>query len=143
MTPRRRTRTAPPPALGGLTLDAGALIALERRVRGVTILVRDALMTGEVRVPLGALGQVWRDGSSQAVLAALLRHPGSRTVPIDETTAKAAGVLCGRTGTKDVVDASVAICALLHGDRILTSDPGDLTRLAPGVRVVDVSTMGS
>lgn len=139
-TPRRKRRAAPP-ATVGLTLDAGALIALERRVRGVAILVRDALMRGEVRVPGGALGQVWRDGRTQAVLAALLSHPASRTVAIDETTAKAAGVLCGRAGTKDVVDASVVICALLNGDRVLTSDPGDLIRLAPDLRVVDVSTL--
>ena len=143
MSARRGKSKRPDPSAVGLTLDAGALIALERRVRGVAVLVRRALATGEVRIPGAALGQVWRDGSRQAVLAALLSHPGSRTVPVDESTAKAAGVLCGRAGTKDVVDASVVVCALLHGDDVLTSDPDDLVRLAADLRVIDVSTLGS
>ena len=143
MSPRRVSSKRPAPTSVGLTLDAGALIALERRDRGVAILVRNALTTGEVRIPAAVLGQVWRDGRRQAVLAGLLNHQGSRTVPVDETTAKAAGILCGRTGTKDVVDASVVVCALLHGDTVLTSDPDDLRRLAPDLRVVDVSPLGS
>jgi hypothetical protein len=40
-----------------------------------------------------------------------------------------AGVLLGATNTSDPVDATVVLLAS-PGDRILTTDPADLTRLA-------------
>ena len=47
----------------------------------------------------------------------------------DPRTARQAGVLLGLTGTSDPVDATVVLLASA-GDRILTSDPGDLALLA-------------
>jgi len=49
-------------------------------------------------------------------------------------------VLLGMAGTSDPVDATVVLLAS-PGDRILTSDPGDLTRLAEaaGSRAVIVA----
>jgi len=58
------------------------------------------------------------------------------TPDADARAARAAGELCGRTGTADVIDASVLLCALARGDRIVTSDPGDLRRLDPAVPVI-------
>jgi hypothetical protein len=44
--------------------------------------------------------------------------------------AKAAGELCSRAQTDDVVEASVALVAALPTSRVLyTSDPGDLRHL--------------
>jgi tagatose-1,6-bisphosphate aldolase len=57
-------------------------------------------------------------------------------VPLDEPTAKAAGVLCGRAETADVVDASVVIAARLLGQPVLTSDADDLRRLDKQLRIV-------
>ena len=56
------------------------------------------------------------------------------------TDGRQAGVLLGMTGTSDPVDATVVLLAN-PGDRILTSDPGDLTRLAEaaGSRAVIVA----
>jgi DNA-binding transcriptional MocR family regulator len=42
---------------------------------------------------------------------------------------KKAGVLLGRSGAKDAVDAAL-VCLAADGDDILTSDPGDLRALA-------------
>lgn len=49
---------------------------------------------------------------------------------LDEFFAKEAGALCGRSGTADVVDATVVVSAARRNDDVLTSDPADLARLA-------------
>jgi hypothetical protein len=50
-------------------------------------------------------------------------------VPLDKFLGRRAGVLLGRAGTSDVIDAAVVLLAS-DGDRILTSDPDDLRHLA-------------
>ncbi len=74
------------------------------------------------------IAQVWRDRQGrQAVLAQLLRAVDVRAVSPQD--GRQAGVLLGLTGTSDPVDATVVLLASA-GDRILTSDPGDLAPLA-------------
>lgn len=87
-------------------------------------------------MPAGALAQVWRDGSRQAVLARLLRQDHVEVVPLDDAAARAAGQLCGATQTSDVIDASVVLCARARHQPVLTSDPDDLRRLDPRLRIV-------
>lgn len=120
--------------MADVVLDAGALIAVERGSRRIAALL-DAVARsgGTVLVPAGALAQVWRDGARQARLGRFLRVVAVVVVPLDEQTARAAGALCGRTGTSDVVDASVALAAARNGCAVVTSDPDDLRRL--GARV--------
>ncbi len=48
---------------------------------------------------------------------------------LDEFLAKQAGVLCGRSGTADVVDATLIGSAARRNDDVLTSDPDDLAHL--------------
>lgn len=124
----------------GVTLDTGALIALERGGGRITALLER--ISGEpgatVNVPAGVLGQAWRDGRHQARLARLLSAPETNVVELDELTARAVGVLLGRTGTSDVVDASVAICARECHQAVVSSDPDDLHRLAPGLLVIAI-----
>lgn len=115
-----------------LVLDAGALIALDRNDRGVWAMLRVAADDAStVQVPAGVIAQAWRDGRRQALLSRALRHCDE--VPLDGVTARAAGLLCGRTGTTDVIDATVAITAAgiaRHDDvAIVTSDPADMRRL--------------
>ncbi|HEY1666514.1 MAG TPA: hypothetical protein VGG54_12550 [Trebonia sp.] len=50
-------------------------------------------------------------------------------IPVDDHLGRRAGRLLARSGTADVVDASV-ICLAQDGDDILTSDPADLLDLA-------------
>ena len=120
-----------------LTLDAGALIAYERRDQSVRDTIHTALAAGmEVRVPAGALAQVWRDARRQVELRVLLRNNLVTVADLTEPAAKASGELCGRSGTRDVVDASVVVCARQQrGAAVLTSDPADLRRLDPALQV--------
>jgi len=115
----------------GLTLDAGALIALERRSPVVSALLERSEARGiPVRIPAPVLAQVWRGSSPrQARLARLVKIEETAVVVFDAETAKAAGQLLAESGTSDVVDAAVVLCARVHGDRVVTSDPGDLLRL--------------
>ncbi len=123
----------------GVTLDAGALLALERADERMIALVRRAATTrGEVRVPAGALAQVWRKGARQSRLAALLGSPQVRVVPLDEALARASGELCGARGTSDVIDASVVLTARLHRDLVVTSDPDDLHALDPSLAILRI-----
>ena len=120
-----------------LVLDAGALIALDRNDRSVWAMLRIASDDAStVSVPAGAIGQAWRDGTRQALLARALRHCDE--VALDGSNARAAGLLCGQTSTADVIDASVAIAAAglaRSADvAILTSDPNDLSQLGTALR---------
>jgi len=86
-------------------------------------------------VPAGVIGQVWRDGRRQASLARLLASDLVEIEPLDDARARAAGQLCGATGTSDVIDASVVLCARARDHGVLTSDPDDLTRLDRTLRI--------
>ena len=121
----------------GVTLDAGALIAIERGNRRMqALLERVASRRLAIAVPAAALGQVWRGSPRQARLTRLLNATRVEVVPLDDLTARAAGVLCGRAGTSDVVDASVVLCARERGHTVVTSDVGDLARLDASLRLV-------
>jgi hypothetical protein len=111
-----------------LILDAGALLAVERADRDTIALIKQELLAR--RAPLtqaGVVGQVWRGGSGrQANLARLL--PGLDIAGLDIALARRAGVLLGRTGMSDVIDAALILLAV-DGDFILTSDANDLQPL--------------
>src|SRR5262249_922696 len=123
----------------GLTLDAGALIAIDKNDRKVVAALRvavDAKMS--ITVPAGVVGQVWRDGRRQVRLSRLLGSTQVVVEPLDDNRARSAGQLVGMAGTKDIVDASVVLGAKARGDRILTSDVNDLRRLDPRVHLEPV-----
>lgn len=120
--------------MSGITLDAGALIALERNDRRIVTALRLAVEKGlAITIPAGVVGQVWRDGARQVRLARLLAAREVTVEPLDDVRARSAGQLCGSTGTKDVIDAAVVLSARSRGDRIFTSDIDDLRRLDPKV----------
>jgi hypothetical protein len=112
-----------------LVLDAGALVAVDRGDRPMIARLAVAHQHGlELRSNAMVVGQVWRDRQGrQASLARLLRAVDVRAISHED--GRQAGVLLGQAGTTDPVDATVVLLAR-PGDRILTSDPGDLTRLA-------------
>jgi hypothetical protein len=131
--------------VSSLVLDAGALIALDRNDRGVWVMLRIATDDARlVQVPAGAIAQAWRDGRTQVLLTRALRHCDE--VPLDGAIARAAGLLCGKSRTADIVDASVAIAAAGLARRgavsVLTSDSGDIEHLVEtlqvGVNVIGV-----
>ena len=113
-----------------VVLDAGALVAFERNDRRVRRLIELAADHGaSLHVPAGVIAQVWRDGARQARLSRLVSSGLLDVRNLDLEEARAAGSLCGITGTADVVDASVALLARRHEAVVATSDPDDLRRL--------------
>ncbi len=118
--------------MSGLTLDTGALIAFERNDRKVVTLLLRAIQNDiPVAVPAGVVAQVWRDGKRQVRLVRLLGSSLVDVEALDDHRARAAGQLCGATGTNDIVDASVVVCARARGHAVMTSDVDDLRRLDP------------
>ena len=115
--------------MSALVLDAGAFIAVDRGDRAMVARLRAAQQAGlELRSTGVVITQVWRDPAGrQANLARLLKSVDVRAV--DDHLGKQAGVLLGRAGMNDAVDASVVAIAAT-GDRILTGDVGDIGPLA-------------
>ena len=89
----------------GITLDTGALIALDRGDKRMIALLQQVLAQGcTFRVPSGVVGQAWRNGRVQAILARFLRAEEVEIVPLDEQLARSCGELCGATNTSDIID---------------------------------------
>ncbi len=111
-----------------LVLDAGALVAADRADRAMAARLLVASEHGlELRSNAMVVAQVWRDRRGRQVrLAHLLRAVDVRAV--DQDAGRAAGALLAAAGSADPIDATVVLLARA-GDRILTSDPDDLTRL--------------
>lgn len=116
-----------------VVLDTGGLIAYERGDRMVVALLE---LARQVHVPAGALAQAWRNPAKQVRLARLVRAEDVEVHPLDEQGARAAGQLCGATGTADVIDASVVLVTRITGGVVVTSDPDDMRQLDPGLIVV-------
>jgi hypothetical protein len=99
-------------------------------------LVRAALDENvQLIIPAGVLGQVWRGSARQAPLRSLAKGPTTSVPALDQVLAEAAGVLCGRAATSDVVDASVVLVARRERAVVVTSDADDLRRLDPGLLI--------
>lgn len=125
--------------MSGFTLDAGALIAAERGDERVVALLQQTVRRRlPLAIPAGVLAQVWRADARQHRLAMLLSDDAVELVALDRDEALRVGSLCRRSGTSDVVDASVAVCARARGQAVVTSDPTDLGRLDADLALVVV-----
>lgn len=115
--------------MSALILDAGALVAVDRDDRAMIARLRVSQQHGlELRSNSMVVAQVWRDRHGRQVnLAQLLRAVDVRAV--SQQDGRDAGVLLAAVATADAIDATVVLLAA-PGDRILTSDPGDITALA-------------
>ena len=115
--------------MSALVLDAGAFVAVDRGERTMMARLRVAVANRvDLRTSAIVVGQVWRNPDGrQARLARLPQAVDIR--PVDERMGSRAGVLLARAGTADPIDATVVLAAD-PGDRILTSDPDDIRRLA-------------
>lgn len=123
----------------GVTLDSGALIAIERGDRRAQALLDEAAVAdADIAVPAGVIAQAWRGSGRQARLARFLALRTVTAVALDEPEARAAGALCGLAGTADIVDASVVVCARARGHAVLTADEHDLRTLDPALRLVAI-----
>ena len=121
----------------GVTLDAGGLIALDRDDRRVVVLLARARETGaQVIVPASALAQAIRRPERQVRLSRLIRQPGTDVIDLGRVDATHVGRLLAASGTSDIADAHIVICARRAGQPVVTSDPGDLRQLDPALRLV-------
>ncbi len=126
--------------MNGVVLDAGALIAIDRRSEEIQTLLKTVRRSNLlVAVPANVITQAWRDGARQALLAKFLAEPWVRVVAVDEQLAKAAGTLLAKSGHSDAVDASVVATAVKLGlRRIVTSDPGDIAAIGPDLEITAI-----
>jgi len=128
--------------VSGVTYDTGALVAAEANDRRIWSIHRRALERLHTpTVPAGVLAQAWR-GGPQPQLARLL--DSCIVEALDEAEARAAGTLLARATSADAIDASVLVGGIRRGDAIVTSDRGDIERLANAVgKRIDVIGMNS
>jgi hypothetical protein len=123
--------------MAGVTLDAGGLIALDRDDRRVVFILARARETGAwVTVPATALAQAIRRPDRQARLARLIRQPATDVIELDRVDATHVGRLLAASGTSDIADAHVVVCARCSGQPVVTSDPGGLRALDPALRLI-------
>ncbi|MCZ7535654.1 MAG: PIN domain nuclease [Acidimicrobiia bacterium] len=125
--------------MAGITLDAGALIALDRDDRRViALLARSAETRATVTIPASALAQAVRRPDRQVRLARLVRQPTIDVVSLGRIDATNVGRVLAASGTTDVVDAHVVICARRANQAVVTSDPDNLRALDPTLTIVEL-----
>jgi predicted nucleic acid-binding protein len=128
------------PPLTGLTLDTGALLALDHPAKARELLAR--LADGRARgvglcVPVGVVAQAWRS-PRQIRLARLIKSPEVEVALLTLPVARSLGALCARTGHDDVIDVHVAWCARERGHAVVTSDPDDIAKVDPTLTLIEV-----
>jgi hypothetical protein len=74
----------------------------------------------------------------QARLWRMMQHEQTEVVPLDSLHAQAVGLLLAMSRTSDIAGAHVVICAQRAGHAVITSDPFDLRRLDPELRILTV-----
>jgi hypothetical protein len=122
-----------------VVLDAGAIIALERRDTRMLALADELHGARRIGyVPAGVVAQTWRGSPRQHATVRLLRAGAIRVDPLSEDVAYSLGLLLARSGTSDVVDAHVALLARRLQAIVLTSDPDDLRALDGTLTLVTV-----
>ena len=122
-------------ATTGLTLDAGALLALDDPAKAVAMQARlEAARRrgGTICIPAEVVAQAWRS-SRQARLARLLKSPDIEVAVMTLSVARSIGLMCAVTNHDDVVDVHVVLCARQRHHAVVTSDPRDIARIDPKV----------
>lgn len=123
-------------SIRGITLDTGALVAIERRKqRGTQLLQLAKLRLAVLAVPMPVVSEWWRGRTDVRERMLDLIN----VEPLTLSVAKAAGEALATVPKSTAVDAIVMAFAASRGDAVFTGDPGDLERLRsffPTVRVL-------
>lgn len=120
----------------GITLDTGALVAIERRKqRGTQLLELARQRLAVLSVPIPVIAEWWRGRTDvrERILDVVNVEPLSLVV------AKSAGEAQASVARSTAVDAVVMAFAASRGDVVFTGDTRDLERLRaffPTVRVL-------
>lgn len=123
----------------GITFDAGALIALERRGQRIRkVLERATEQKVRITVPAAVVTEWWRSRTDvrERILAAV------RVEPLSESLAKVAGEALAAVKGATAIDAIVMASAAQRGDVVYTADVADLAKLAGYFRAVRVLGIG-
>jgi predicted nucleic acid-binding protein len=123
----------------GITFDAGALIALERRGQRMRkVLERATEQKVRITVPAAVVTEWWRSRNDvrERILAAV------RVEPLTEGLARVAGEALAAVKGATAIDAIVVASAAQRGDVIYTADVDDLVRLVGYFRTVRVLGIG-
>jgi predicted nucleic acid-binding protein len=124
----------------GLTLDTGALLALDHPSKVVLMQARldeARARGGSICIPVGAVAQAWR-GPRQVRLARLIKSADVEIAQLTVSVARAIGALCAQTGHQDVIDVHVALCARERHHAVVTSDPDALSQVDPALPLLRV-----
>jgi len=120
----------------GITLDTGALVAIERRKqRGTQLLELAKRRLAVLAVPVPVIAEWWRGRTDirERILDVVNIEPLSTAV------AKAAGQALAKVPKSTAIDAIVMAFAASRGDVVFTGDTHDFERLCslfPMVRVL-------
>lgn len=127
-----------PTASRGLTLDAGALLALDRPNKAAIMQARldeARRRGGGICIPVGVIAQAWR-GPRQVRLARLIKSLDVDVALMTLRVARTVGTMCATGGHQDVIDVHVALCARERHHAVVTSDADDLARIDPGLPLI-------
>lgn len=119
------------PATAGLTLDTGALLALDHPSKALVMQARldEARRRGAaICIPVGVVAQAWR-GPRQVRMARLIKSPDVDIALMTLSVARTIGAICATTGHTDIVDVHVALCARERHHAVVTSDPEDIAHI--------------
>lgn len=120
----------------GITLDTGALVAIERRKqRGTQLLELAKQRQAVLTAPVPVVTEWWRGRTDvrERILDAV------NVEPLSIAVAKSAGEALARVPAATAIDAIVMAFAAARGDVVFTGDLDDLQRLQavfPTVRIL-------
>jgi len=127
-------------AIAGVTLDTGALLALDQPSKRLLVQAHlDEVRkgSGSICVPVSVIAQAWRS-PRPARLAQLLKSSDVEIAILTPAAARVVGVMCGASGSADIVDVHVALCARERQHAVVTSDPDDMARVDPRLPLIRV-----
>ena len=109
-----------------MILDAGFLISVDRRDHETRAVFHSENAPRSLHTSHPVVAQVWRDGATQARLAAFLKHVTIHALDDGPTV----GRLLARSRTSDVVDAHLVVLAVRLKEDVLTGDADDLAAIS-------------
>jgi predicted nucleic acid-binding protein len=124
----------------GLTLDTGALLALDQGAKAIamqSLLKALSRRGGSLCIPAAVVAQAWRS-PRQVRLARLIKSVDVEIAVMDLDVARSVGLVCAATGHHDVIDVHVALCARERGHAVVTSDVNDISRVDPSLVIISV-----
>jgi predicted nucleic acid-binding protein len=124
----------------GLTLDTGALLALDHAAKASvmqSLLQALSRRGGSLCIPAEVVAQAWRS-PRQVRLSRLIKSFDVEIAVMDLDVARSVGLICAATGHHDVIDVHVALCARERGHAVVTSDLEDIARIDPALTIIRV-----